>query len=105
MKALILTVAALAVAGTVAAAPAAADTSGCVTRGEYRAVHKGDSMTRVHRIFDTAGKRFSIATSGGYGSQIRNYNTCSRWSSVAVSFSKNPGGIWRMDAKSAVWVS
>ena len=105
MKTIILTLAALVAAGAVSAAPAAADTAGCVTRAEYRAVHKGYSMTRVHRIFDTAGKRAAIATSGGYGSQIRSYRTCSRFSAVSVSFFRRPGGIWRMDAKSAVWVS
>jgi hypothetical protein len=101
----VLAVAALVVVGaTVAAADAsAADTPGCVTRGEYRSVHRGDSMSRVHRIFDTE-RRMSIATSGGYASQVRTYRTCSRLSSVAASFSKRPGRAWRLDAKSAVWV-
>lgn len=57
----------------VAVAPAAADTPGCVTKTEYRSVKKSATLAKVKRVFDTAGRRVAIATSDGYGSQIRNY--------------------------------
>jgi hypothetical protein len=78
---------------------AQADTPGCVTRAEYRHVHKGTTKHRVAVIFDTAGKREAIAHSGGYTEEIRTYKTCSRYSAVAISY-----GNGRLDAKSAVWV-
>jgi hypothetical protein len=96
-------VGALALVGFVGTAKAA-DTPGCVTRAEYRSVHAGDRMSRVHRIFDIRGRRMSIATSGGFASQIRSYKTCSQFSSVAIAYDKEPGGVWRLAAKSAVWV-
>jgi hypothetical protein len=92
------------VVSAVAVAPAAADTPGCVTKTEYRSVKKGATLAKVKRVFDTAVRRVAIATSDGYGSQIRNYRACGRFSAVSLSFSKVPGGVWRMDAKSAVWV-
>jgi hypothetical protein len=78
---------------------AQADTPGCVTRAEYRHVHKGMTKHRVAHIFDTAGKREAYATSGGYTAEIRSYKTCRRYSAVAISY-----GNGRLDAKSAVWV-
>src|SRR4051812_916295 len=107
MKKLLASAAVLASATTplVLAAPAQADTPGCVTRAEYRAVHKGYTVRHVRNIFDTWGHRDAISTSGGYGSQIRSYHTCSRYSAVSISFSKNPGGLYRLAAKSAVWTS
>ncbi len=83
---------------TLTAGAAAADTPGCVTRAEYRNVHKGMTKARVARIFDTAGKRDAFARSGQYTSEIRSYNTCSKYSAVAISY-----GNGRLDAKSAVW--
>lgn len=91
--------------GSAFIAPAAqADTPGCVTRAEYRSVSKGMTKPKVHGIFDTDGRRMSIASSGGYSSEVRTYKTCSPYSSVAISWNKNPGGVWKLGAKSAVWV-
>lgn len=91
--------------GTTLIAPAAqADTPGCVTRAEYRSVQKGMPKAKVHGIFDIDGRRISIATSGGYASEVRTYRTCSPYSTVAISWSKRPGGVWKLAAKSAVWV-
>ena len=93
---------------TLLAAPAAqaSGTPGCVTRAEYRHVHKGMTKVKVHQKFGTAGKRMSRAASGGYVSEVRTYRVChQRFSSIAISFSKNPGGVLRLDYKSAVWVS
>ena len=50
------------------------------------------------------GHRVSIAAYGGHKSQIRDYSTCKPSSAVAISFDKNPDGIFRLSAKSAVWV-
>jgi hypothetical protein len=83
-----------------------ADTDGCVTKAEYRKVKKNMPKTRVHAIFDTAGKRESRATSGGYVAEVRSYRVCgSRYSAVAIAFDKEPRDVPRLAAKSAVWVS
>jgi hypothetical protein len=84
----------------VTAGPASADTPGCVTKSEYRKVHKGMTKKRVHRIFDNRGHRQAFAQSGGHTAEIRGYRTCSPFSAIAVSY-----GDGRLDAKSAVWVS
>jgi hypothetical protein len=100
-----LVVAAPCLLAAVAFAPSAlADTPGCVTRAEYRAVHRGDSIRRVHRILDTDGRRVYYATEvGGYVSQGRRYRTCRPHSSVEIQYIKKAGGIWRLLAKSAIW--
>ena len=56
----------------VLAPPAQADTPGCVTKTEFRAVKKGDKKMRVHRIFDTRGE-FADGFAGGY---TRWYPSC-----------------------------
>ena len=72
----------------VATSPAAAaqDTPRCVTKKEYRNVHKGMTKKRVHRIFDTRGRRDAFAQSGGHTAEIRSYRTCSRFSAVSISY-------------------
>jgi hypothetical protein len=83
---------------------AAADTPGCVTRSEYRAVHKDHSIARVHRIFDTDGRKIGGAKGGGFASQVRSYRTCRPLSSVVIQYDRSRGTIWRITAKSAIWV-
>ena len=107
-RVLVVTAVALAaVAVTVSPVSAATGnaTSGCVTKAEYKRVHKGATLAKVAQTFGTPGKRMSIATSGGYGAQVRNYPTCSPYSAVAIAFDKNPGGLYRLSAKSALWVA
>lgn len=104
MVAAIAATAITAVAST-ATASASQTAGGCVTKPEYKRAHKGMTLAQVARIFGTPGTRTAIATSGGYGSQVRNYPTCSPYSAIAISFSKNPGGLYRLDYKSAVWVA
>ena len=82
---------------------ARADTPNCVTRGEFSRIHKGDSLNRVARIFDTRGKKVSISVYGGDKSQIRQYLTCRNSSLVQVSFSKTPDTRYRMDGKYSIW--
>jgi hypothetical protein len=103
MKALLAALACVAVGALSLAGAAQTDAPGCVTRAEYRAVHKGDKMRRVHRIFDTDGRRLSIVWYGGYGGQVHRYRACRPGSSVVAQFEKKPGGVWRLIAKSAVW--
>jgi hypothetical protein len=94
--------------GTAVFAPtasAANSTPGCVTKSEYKKAKKGMTKKRVATIFGTNGKLEARATSGGYASEIRSYRTCSKYSAVAISFAKKPGGTPRLSAKSAVWVS
>jgi len=97
-------VAAALAASTLGFAPtASADSPGCVSRSEFGSVRLGMTKPRVHGVFDTAGRRVSIATSstGRFFGEIRMYRRCSRGSSFAVSWTKRPGGVWKMDAK---WV-
>ena len=82
------------------ALPAAADTPGCVTSFEYRAVHKDYSIARVHRIFDTHGRTIGGAIGGGFTSQVRSYRMCRRHSSVVIQYDRSRGTIWRLTAKS-----
>jgi hypothetical protein len=79
------------------------NSSGCVTRSEYRRVHKGNSMSRVHRIFGTRGKQ-SWEYDGYYiHSQGREYRVCgSSWGFVSVTYDREYG-TWRLDSKYAYW--
>jgi len=86
-------------------ADAANRTPHCVTKSEYKKIKNGMTLAEVKKTTGITGKRVAIATSGGYGSQIRNLKTCSPYSAVSISLSKKPGGAWRVDGKSAVWVS
>jgi hypothetical protein len=84
---------------------ASAQRAGCVTRAEYRAVRKGWKQTAVHAKFGTVGKRFTIASSGGYVFEVRTYDVCgSQFSVVSIGYDKNPGGVLRLSNKTAVWV-
>jgi hypothetical protein len=97
--------AAMILAALIAAPIASADTPNCVTRGEFSRIHKGDSLNRVARIFDTRGKRVSISVYGGHKSQIRQYRTCRKDALVQVSFSKTLGTRYRMDGKDSIWAN
>jgi len=71
------------------APPASADTPGCVTRGEYRHVHRDYTKPRVHRVFDTNGE-FWDGHAGGY---TRIYQVCDlyrRTYYVTVTFTDGP---------------
>lgn len=94
------------VAGTSAVAPTAASaaTTGCVTQSEYKKAKKGMTPKQVAKIFGTKGKRDARAESGGYVSELRSYRTCSKYSAVAIMFSKKPGTNLRLSHKSAIWV-
>lgn len=79
---------ALAVGGVaVTAGPAAADTPGCVTKKEYRKVHRGMTKRRVHRIFDTRGW-FADGGAGGYS---RVYRSCDFQHAAFIEYKKRPG--------------
>ncbi len=90
---------------TLAVTPANADPGSptCVTRAEYRQVHKGMTKAAVTREFGIRGHRDAGATSGGYRTEIWSYKTCNRFSAVAISFSSSGGAPLRLDYKSAVW--
>jgi hypothetical protein len=104
---LALAIASVAAAAAVlvpATAASANATPTCVTRAEYRNVHKGMTLDRVKRITGVAGSRQVFSTSGRYSSQIRNFKTCSQFSVVTMSFDKTGANPWHMTYKSAVWV-
>jgi hypothetical protein len=61
---------------------AAADTPGCVTRSEFRQVHRGMPKSRVHRIFDTRG----FADSGGAGGYTRVYLSCDGVHAIYIEY-------------------
>ncbi|MGH3484796.1 MAG: hypothetical protein ACRDPQ_16375 [Nocardioidaceae bacterium] len=93
--------AALALGSTVAlSSPAAADTPGCVTKTEFRKIHKGMKRERVHRIFDTNGRQTYTFWIGGDHYSSREYRACRhpRWSLVSIDY-KNA----RVDGKFAYW--
>ncbi len=70
-----------------AVAPASAHAHHCVSRAEYRHVHKGLTKVRVHRVFDTDGRRKAISHSGAGTSEVRSYAACHRrHGRVLVSF-------------------
>ena len=92
----ITTGAALVLAPVAIAAPAEA--GGCVTGGEFRRAKNGMSKATVATIFGTGGKRSAIARAGGYVSEVRTYNTCSPYGSVAISYMNG-----RVQAKSGVF--
>jgi hypothetical protein len=108
-SALMGTALAAVVCGMTISAPAAqADpgSPGCVTRVEYNKARKGMTQSGIHAMFGTAGKRMSRATSAGYVAEVRSYPVCrSQFSTIAISWSSNPGQPLRLSAKSAVWVS
>ena len=74
----------IAVTATLGATPTVqADTPRCVSRHEYNRIAKGMTMTKVHRIFDTAG----FATGLGLPNLVRQYRPCTRIGSVQVTYS------------------
>jgi hypothetical protein len=88
----------LAVATLGVAAPAAqADSPRCVTKAEFRSVHVGMTKARVHRIFDTSGRRVTFARVRRYTSEVRRYRPCSRRTAISVSYANR-----RLDGKSRV---
>ncbi|MBY9073639.1 hypothetical protein K1X13_02275 [Nocardioides sp. WL0053] len=97
----ILATAALAAAPVlVVAAPASADTPGCVTKTEFKKVREGWSIKRVHNTFDTAGKQSMFMS----GYQSREYKACVKpsWSIIMVDYEKK-AGVWRVSSKMAMW--
>ena len=73
--------------GSVFAAPlpAQSDTPGCVVRTEFRQVHDGMPMGRVHRIFDTSGHQSAVFVTNGQTHRVRNYRACHRPPAVVRS--------------------
>jgi hypothetical protein len=99
-------VCAAAVAGILVAVPGPAHAAGCVTKAEFNTVKKGWPQGKVHAKFGTSGKRLSIATSGGYAAEVRTYTGCGGpYNVVSVAYDRDPGDVFRLGAKSAVWVS
>ena len=78
----------------------AAQAAGCISRAEYRTVHKGDSKATVARKAGIAGTRQVFSTSGGYTFEVRAYKTCTPFSVVTMGFDNG-----RMSNKFAVWTS
>lgn len=102
---LVLSITPVLVVGSSTSADAAIARAGCVSKAEFNAVRKGWRESAVHDKFGTVGKRVSIATSGGYSSELRTYQGCgSSFNVVSVAYNKKPGGVFRLAAKSAVWV-
>lgn len=66
--------AALGMTGAPASA-AEADTRPCVTKGEYKAIKKGNTLARVHDVFDTKGKVL-FQNPGTVTNGAREYPTC-----------------------------
>lgn len=85
-------VAVVSVTFLVPAVPAGA--AGCVSKGEFRQVHRGMTMSRVHRTFGTSGRQ-----TFRHGSiTIRRYRPCPRHSLVRVYYRRG-----HLSAKRAFW--
>lgn len=65
-----------------ATSAAVADTPRCVSRHEYGKVATGMSMTRVHKIFDTAGTKTGL----GAPNSLYYYDTCTGRGVVQVIY-------------------
>jgi hypothetical protein len=78
------------------AAPAQADSAGCVTRAEYRKVHRGMTQRRVRSIFDTRGS-FGDGGAGGYS---RLYRQCKTTPAVWLTMV-----VYRVPPHGAPWVA
>lgn len=65
--------------------PASADTPRCVSRHEYDRVTKGMTMTKVHKIFDTAGTETGL---GGDSGQLRYYGTCTGRGVIQIGYNE-----------------
>jgi hypothetical protein len=77
----------------------------CVTMGEYDDADVHMTRTAVHRLFDTAGTRTSIARSERRTTEVRTYRVCkSPDSTVTVTYRKHGVGPFRLASKTAVWV-
>lgn len=80
-------------------ATASADTPGCVTKREFRSVHRGATKLRVRRVFDTAGRQSSWFNIGGDVYETREYKTCgSRYGLVSIDYVNR-----RLNSKFAFW--
>lgn len=75
--------------------PAHADTPTCVTKPEYKAVDKGWTRARTHRVFDTDGWVFSWHD----GIRTRIYLPCGDWSPSVFVFYRYRDGAWRVAGK------
>lgn len=98
------------VAGMLSATTSAANAANprCITKAEFRAIHKGQSPTRVKHIVGSRGKVSITSSISGYKSVIRDFHACSpfnKYSMVSVSFSNNSAyGPLRVDGKTALWM-
>ena len=81
---------------TAAGVPAQATPGPCVSRGEYQQVHRSMTKHRVHRIFDTRGRRTAFSRHGRSTFEVRRYRGCPRHTAVSVAY-----GNRRVRAKSA----
>lgn len=101
-----LLAASFAVPAAVLATPASADTAGCVTKTEFRAVSKGWSITRVYNRFDTHGHQTYFIGGSKYfpAEQGREYKSCTdpSFSTVEVDYKKRDG-VWRVSDRFAYW--
>ena len=94
LSALVLVLAAL----TCVSAQAQATPGPCVSRGEYRQVHRGMTKHHVHQVFDTRGRPTAFSRRGGFTSEVRRYRGCPRHSAVSIAY-----GNGRVRTKSALF--
>jgi hypothetical protein len=75
-------------ASTAVEARDSGDQRRCVTRREFQRVERGWLKSRVHDVFDGAGRRDSLSAGGGTRDEWRTYRTCEgdRYSSVDINF-------------------
>jgi hypothetical protein len=89
-------------------APASSDTRNTpvVTKAEYRKVHDGTDLTRVHRVFGTSGKKMTSnpgdPLANQPATQSREYRTGSKYGFVSVYYVRVDGA-WVVTRKAVYW--
>ena len=69
-----------------------------MTQSEFAKAKKGMTVSKVHGLFDTKGKREAVSVAGGYRFEIRGYEACSTYGFVSVGFENG-----KLSSKSAVF--
>ena len=93
-----LALAATLIVPSLALAQAKPSTPGCVTLKEFVKAKPKMTKKRVHSIFGTKGKLYSITKASGIRIEIRNYRVCeSTYGNVSVIFQNE-----KLEAKSYI---
>ncbi len=91
---------ALALGGT---ATASADDTRKVDRGEYAAVHVGDTLAEVAKVFGARGSEDFKYVDGGVGAQMRTWDVTESDDGFVTLVFERKAGYWVVTDKMALW--